>query len=158
MLSPAAGGGLVYLPGHSRSDTLAVRPGQGGKVEVRWATTQLRTGYPSPLYHKGRLYGCGVVAVKCLDAKDGKLIWQQRVPGPLAASPVIGDGKLYLVNEVGVTTVLALGEKAKVLARNKLYEKEPADESDRILATPAISGGAIYLRSDRRLYCIGAKD
>jgi outer membrane protein assembly factor BamB len=157
LLSPAAGGGLVFLPGQGRSDTLAVRPRQDGKVEVRWTTSQLRTGYPSPVYYKGRLYGCGGVAVKCLDGRDGELLWQQRAPGPFAGSPVIGDGKLYLVNEGGVTTVLSLADKGKVLARNKLYEAASVSERDHILATPAIAGGAIYLRSDRKLFCIGAK-
>jgi outer membrane protein assembly factor BamB len=62
---------------------------------------------------------------------------------------VIADGKLYAVNEEGLTSVVKLGEKPEVLATNEL--------NDTILATPAIADGAIYLRSDRYLYCIGPK-
>ena len=69
--------------------------------------------------------------------------------GPVAASPVVGDGKLYVVNEEGVTTVLGLGDKPEVLAVNPVGET--------VLATPAVAGGALYLRSDGHLFCVGSK-
>jgi outer membrane protein assembly factor BamB len=153
--SPAAGGGLVFVPG---GELRALKPGpEGSTPEVVWTTTQLRSGYASPLYYKGRLYGLGGVAVTCVTADDGEVLWKQRVDGPVAASPVLGGGKIYQVNELGVTAVIDIsGEKPKVLAANKLYEGEVSDR-DRILATPALANGAIYLRSDRYLFCVGAK-
>ncbi len=156
ILSPAVGGGMVFVPG---ADLLALRPRQdGGTPEVLWKTGKMRAAYASPVYSKGRLYGMGGVALNCLDARTGDEVWSQRVaPGPLAASPVLADDKAYVVNELGVTTVIALGDKPKVLATNRLYEAKTVEDRDRILATPAISGGAIYLRSDRHLFCIGAK-
>ena len=63
---------------------------------------------------------------------------------------VAADGKVYLLNERGTTTVVQVGEQPKVLAVNALGET--------MLATPAIANGAIYLRSDQHLYCIGAKE
>jgi hypothetical protein len=60
------------------------------------------------------------------------------------------DGKIYLVNNEGTTFVVQTGKEPKVLAKNEL--------KDTILATPAIADGAIYLRSDKYLYCIGGKD
>jgi outer membrane protein assembly factor BamB len=143
--SPAYGGGLVFVPG---AELRALRL-RGGKPEVVWKTPRLRHGYGSPVYHKGRLYGLGGVTVDCVNARDGEPLWQQRVTGPFAASPVIGDGKLYAVNERGMTTVIQLGDRPKVLARNELNET--------ILATPALADGAIFLRSDKHLWCIGAK-
>ena len=59
------------------------------------------------------------------------------------------DGKLYVVNEEGTVTVIRPGDKPKVLAVNAMGET--------VLATPAVAGGALYLRSDRHLWCIGAK-
>jgi outer membrane protein assembly factor BamB len=153
--SPAAGGGLVFVPG---SQLAALRPRQdGGPPEVLWKTSKLRAGYASPVFHKGRLYGMGGVSLNCLDARTGDEVWRQRVEGPIAASPVIADDKVYVVNELGVTAVLAVGDKPKVLATNRLYNAKTIDDRDRILATPAVAGGAIYLRSDRQLFCIGPK-
>jgi outer membrane protein assembly factor BamB len=158
ILSPTAGGGLVFLPGDGRGELRAVRPGPDGTTpEVAWTTAKFRAGYSTPAYHQGRLYGLGPVTVSCVDAVSGDEVWRQRVAGPVAASPVLGDGKLYVVNEQGMTTVYALGDRPKVLASNALYAGKGVDDRDRILATPALAGGAIFLRSDRSLYCIGAK-
>jgi outer membrane protein assembly factor BamB len=77
------------------------------------------------------------------------VVWQERATGPFAASPIIAGGKIYVVNEKGVTTVIGLDDKHEVLAKNDL--------DDTILATPAVTGGRIYLRSDKWLYCISAK-
>ena len=155
IVSPAQGEGLVFVPGGG--GVLALRPGRG-QAEVVWKTNRLRAGYASPVYHKGRLYGLGGydLTAECVNAADGEPVWRQRIKGPFSASPVIGAGRLYLVNEVGEATVFALGDTPKVLARNKLYAKPPSDEGERILATPALAGGCVYLRSDRRLFCIGA--
>jgi hypothetical protein len=62
---------------------------------------------------------------------------------------VIADGRAYVVNDKGRTCVVSLDDKPAVLARNDL--------GDHFQATPAIANGCIYLRSDKWLYCIGAK-
>ena len=67
--------------------------------------------------------------------------------GEFAASPLAADGKIYCVSEKGTTSVLQAGREAKILATNEL--------DDTILASPVASGGAIFLRSDKYLYCIG---
>jgi len=59
---------------------------------------------------------------------------------------VAGDGKVYLVNEDGLTTVLRDGPRPQVLSTNPFGEA--------VLATPAIASGALFLRSDRHLYCV----
>src|SRR5262249_49393588 len=140
--SPTYGDGLLFVPG---AELKALRsPAEGSAPEVVWSRNDLRSGYASPVYSQGRVYALGGVTVKCVSAKDGKQLWQQRVPGPFAASPVLGDNRLYLVNERGMTTVIELGDSPKVLARNELNET--------ILATPAIAEGAIWLRSDKHLW------
>ncbi len=146
--SPTAGGGVVFLAGKLIK---AVRPRQdGSEPEVVWEAGAVTSSYPSPVYHRGHVYGLTSAAAVCLSAADGTEVWRQRVDGPFAGSPVIADGKLYAVNEKGRTCVVDIsGEKPKLLARNDL--------EDTILATPAVANGAIYLRSDKYLYCVGAK-
>jgi len=89
--------------------------------------------------------------VHCADLKTGNILWSHRLQagGPVLASPLLADGKLYVTNEAGVTTVLQAGKEEKLLASNPI--------GDAILASPVASDGAIFLRSDGALYCIGGK-
>lgn len=144
--SPTYGGGLVYVPG---GQTRALKPSKTGTPEVVWETANVSQGFSSPVYYEGKLYGLAQGTVNCFDAKTGKEQWRQRITGPFSGSPVVADGKLYAVNNKGKTYVVELGEKPTILAQNDL--------EDTILATPAIANGCIYLRSDKKLYCIGAK-
>lgn len=149
--SPAVGEGLVLANG---ADMVALKVGDsaGNKPEVAWKAPKLKSaGYPSPLFYRGNFYNVnGTGVITCVSAKDGSTVWQSsRLKGPFAASPLAADGKLYLLNEKGETSVLQLGDKPEVLATNDLGE--PA------LGTPAIADGAIFIRTDKNLYCVGAK-
>src|SRR5437867_5991265 len=90
--------------------------------------------------------------VTCLDAKTGQLIWgpERTAQGTVSASPLLADGKLYITNESGVTTVLAAGPEFKALATHDL-------DGDYILASLAVSGSQLFLRTGTHLYCIGQK-
>jgi outer membrane protein assembly factor BamB len=141
------GDGVLYATGEKFA---ALRPKQDGNPEVLWQSLKLKPGYCSPIVHQGFLYvvnGNGVV--NCANAKTGAILWTQRVVGAIAASPLLADGKLYIVNEKGVTTVLQAGAETKVLGQNTI--------DDTFLASPVASDGAIFLRSDSTLYCIGTK-
>jgi outer membrane protein assembly factor BamB len=144
--SPAFGDGLVFVPG---GKMLALRPGREGKAPQQvWATPKLQTAFASPLFYQGRLYSVnGVGVLSCTDPASGAVKWRLRLKGPFAGSPVAADGKVYLVNEGGTTSVVQAGPKPRLLATNRLPET--------ILATPTLARGAVFLRSDRRLYCIG---
>src|SRR5262249_1714439 len=113
-------------------------------------TNRVTHGYCTPLAYNGRVYGVTATGVICVDGKTGEPIWQERAQGPFTASPVIAEGKLYVVNEQGTTVVFKLADKPQLLATNQL----PGEE---FLATPAIADGALFLRTDQHLYCIGAK-
>ena len=82
-------------------------------------------------------------------AKTGTEIWgpQRLKPAIYSASPVLADGKIYVINEEGLTTVLRAGPTFEVLAENSL--------SDYTLSSPAISIGYIFIRTAKYLYCIG---
>lgn len=89
--------------------------------------------------------------VYCLDAKTGKEVYggQRIKPAIYSSSPVLADGKIYISNEEGLTTVLRAGPKFEVLAENPL--------EDYILSSPAISDGQIFIRTKSYLYCIGER-
>src|SRR5262245_48529942 len=87
----------------------------------------------------------GVLTVS--DAKTGARVYQERVGGVYTASPVAGDGKVYLASEDGETIVLSAGSSPTVIARNKLTARQ--------LASPAVAGGRLFIRSDDVLYAIG---
>ena len=74
----------------------------------------------------------------------GSLIWQQRLGGTYSASPVFADGRIYFLAEQGVTTVIAPGRTFQKLAANAL--------DGGLLASMAISGGSLFLRTDTHLY------
>ncbi len=145
--SPTAGDGLVFVPG---GRFLALRPGGAGQApQAVWERPKLKTSFASPLFYEGHLYTVNSAGVlTCAKAATGDIVWQERLKGPFAGSPVAAAGKIYLVNEQGTTTVVQTGPRPQVLARNELPET--------ILATPTLANGAIYLRSDQHLYCIGA--
>ena len=79
--------------------------------------------------------------------KTGERVWQTRLDGVFFASPVAADGKIYFLSQTGETIVVKAGRVPQILARNDLGE--------RLVASPAISAGRIFLRSDARLFAIG---
>jgi outer membrane protein assembly factor BamB len=142
--SPIAADGMVFVPGGPFS---AVKPGDGAAQKL-WESPALPSATATPTLYKGRLYGVDSAGiVSCADPKEGKVLWKVRTKGPYSASPVAAEDRLYLVNEAGATTVLSVAEEGKILSVNEL--------ADPMLASPAASGGALYLRSARKLYCIG---
>jgi outer membrane protein assembly factor BamB len=147
--SPAASPDMLFLTG---GEVKGLKLGGLNEApQEAWASKRLLVGggFASPVYHDGKLYGLTGTGINCLDAKTGEEAFKLRLKGPFDASPVIADGKLYAVNRTGLTSVIELGEKPRVVATNDL--------GDTILATPAIANGCIYLRSDKWLYCVGAK-
>jgi outer membrane protein assembly factor BamB len=132
---------------------LAIKPGGHGDVtksHVLWREKKATPEVPSPLYYQGRVYTVrdgGIVS--CLDAATGKVLFRERLGpgGAYFASPVAGDGKVYIASRNGVVVVLAAGDTFKVLARNDLQES--------ILATPALTDGKVYLRTEKHLYAFG---
>jgi len=133
---------------------VAVRPGDGERqAEIAWRTSAGIPECPSPLYYEGRIYlvkNGGMVS--CLDAVTGELKYRGRLDsrGPCYASPVAGDGKIYSASARGVVTVLAAGDELRVLAHN--------DVGERIMATPALVDGKVYVRAERTLFAFGSLD
>ncbi len=163
---------VVYAVGGRGGGSVAVKA--GGKDDVTnynvvWKGRD-STRFSTPLVHDGRMYTISGGVLACLDAKTGKEIFKERLRSDAAstgnqqpggrsrgggmggddyASPVLANGKIYYVTRGGEAYVLEAGSEFKQLAVNRVT----TDRED-FSATPAISDGAIYMRSDKHLYCI----
>lgn len=151
---PVYGHGLLFLStGYDRPSLLAIRADGKGDVtdtHVVWKTSKAAPHTPSPLLVGDELYTVsdGGVA-SCFDARTGEVHWQQRLSGSYSASPLFADGKLYFQSEQGTGVVLQAGKEFKVLAKNALDERS--------LASPAAADGALFIRTETRLYRIGRR-
>ena len=146
--------GIVYMSrGYRSGPFMAIRPGGRGDITASHVVWQVNTGAPyisSLVYDGGLLYMANDVgAITVVDAKTGEKVWQERVDGIFSASPVAADGKIYFVSETGETIVLRSGREPRIIARNDLGE--------RLIASPAISNGQIFIRSDDKVFCVGKK-
>ena len=148
--SPVAAEGLVVVPsrekrtgaGHlARCQRRHFRNARGTRLDTRRKHPRCAV----PVVHDGLVYLCrenGVLI--CMDAKSGRELYQERTYSQrYRASPVYADGKVYLTARDGVVTVVKAGRTFEVLATNKLGDDKDAEA---VSASPAISGGRIYLR------------
>ena len=151
--SPVAMKDLVYVPTRVKP-LIAIRPGGIGNVTKSHSVWKFQNGpdVPTPVVDDTYFYSVSDNGVMwCLDAKTGEKIWggNRLKPGTYTSSPVLADGKIYVSNEDGLTTVIKTGPTFKILAENPL--------NDYCLSSPAISDGQIFIRTAERLFCIGQR-
>lgn len=151
---PVYGHGMVYIgTGYNSPVVLAIKVDGKGDVtdsHVAWTLKKGAPHTPSLLLIDNELHAVsdGGIA-SCVDARTGKVHYQERVPGGYSASPFFADGRIYLQNEAGVTTVLRAGTTFEILATS--------DVKERTFASYAVVDGAIFLRSETQLYRIQKK-
>jgi outer membrane protein assembly factor BamB len=148
---PVYGDGLVFTcGGYFHPVVYAIRPdgrGDVSKTHVAWSSRSAVPLTASPLLVGAELYLVSDDGIAtCVDARTGKARWRERLGGSFSASPVAADGRIYFLNEEGTTVVVAAGRRFRKLAVNRL--------EGRTLASPAVAGKAIYLRTDSHLYRI----
>ncbi len=151
--SPIIFNDIIYAPTRVKP-LLALKAGGRGDIttsHVLWSTAN-GPDVPTPVTDGKYFYivnDRGIVF--CLDAKTGTEVYgQQRIKSAIySSSPVLADGKIYVTNEDGLTTVVQAGPEFKVLAENPL--------EDFVLSSPAISDGQIFIRTSQHLYAIGKK-
>jgi outer membrane protein assembly factor BamB len=150
---------LVFvMSGYTNPKLMAIRLGREGDLTgtdaIVWSQTKGNSYTASPVIYDNKLYvltDSGMIS--CYNARSGEPYYQQvRLPKTYSfkASPVGANGKLYLASENDDVVVIRMGEKFEVLATNTLTDQM-------FVATPAIAGGEIFLRSQNRLYCIHEK-
>lgn len=155
---PVYENGLAYLiSGSGKTKLMAMRVnGQGDVTDthVAWSVDSMVARTASPILVDGLLYmAADDGMVTCLESATGNQVWRERLgKGKVfSASPIYGDGRIYFCSQAGVTTVIKPGRTLQVLATNTL------DGS--FMASPAVAGKALYLRTKTNLYRVeeGAK-
>jgi outer membrane protein assembly factor BamB len=158
---PVLGCELVYITSGNRpiQPIFAVRPGAAGDISLGPSETQnehiawsKKRGGPymtTPLVYGRYLYACSNAGMlTCYQADTGKEVYKERLGGvSYTASPVAADGRLYFASEQGAVRVVKAGPKFELLAVNEL--------GDVCMATPAISGGTLFVRSQHFLFALG---
>jgi outer membrane protein assembly factor BamB len=150
--SLVVGGGLIFATcGWDKPAIRAVSPvGSGEQTgpHVVWEWARAVPMVPSMLYIRPYLFTISERGIaQCLEADTGKLVWQNRIGGQHAASPIVADGRIYFLSDEGEATVIQAGPEFQLIARNALHE--------RCFASYAVSQGNLFIRAEKNLYCIG---
>ncbi|MFO0845423.1 MAG: PQQ-binding-like beta-propeller repeat protein [Gemmataceae bacterium] len=138
---PVVAGGKVFVTTGNPSHLVAI--GLDGKVAYK--VTREVPQRPGPISHNGLLFLVSDNGIAtCLDPKTGDGVWTRRLGGQFYSSPVCAEGRLYVFDKKGKGTVLTADREGKVLATNQL--------AGGVIATPAIAGKALYVRTNTHLY------
>ena len=165
--SPLVSQGLLYVGfgaqnGEGSRPFFAIRPGAAGDISpqdgksdspfIAWRQPKASGYTPSAIVHRGRVYlvhDTGIMGVYTADT--GRELFKARVGGvghTFSASPVAAGNYLYFLDEEGTTVVVESGDTYKEVAQNALNEMS--------LASPAVAEGALFIRTEKRLYRIGS--
>lgn len=160
--TPFVANDLIYVTNGYRfiQPIYAIKPGGSGDLSlpkdqtkgdfIAWSTQRGGPYMPTPVVYGDLFYTTnnqGILTV--YHAKTGARLYQQRLGegGAYSASVIAGDGKIYFTSEDGDVYVLKAGEKYELLAKNPV--------GDVLMATPALSGGVLYIRGIKNLVAIG---
>ena len=151
---PVFHNGLVYIcTGYKSPKLIAIRPDGVGDVtdtHVEWIVKSAVPHTASLLLDGDELYMVSDKGIaSCLDAKTGDVVWKERLGGSFSSSPLMGAGRIYFQDEKGKATVVEVGRKFNVLAKNDLGE--------RTLASYAAINGALLIRTADALYRVEGK-
>jgi outer membrane protein assembly factor BamB len=157
--TPTVANGLIYTSSGkgNTQPILAVRPGARGDITlddgqlqnegIAWSSMRGGPIITSPLVYGDYLYALVDLGIlRCFHARTGELVYQERLPDSFLSSPVAAGGKIYLTSETGNVYVVRAGPAYELLSVNEMGEPS--------VATPAFSGGVLYLRTLRHLYAV----
>jgi outer membrane protein assembly factor BamB len=162
--TPIYSQGLIFVTsGYAPVQPIyAIRPGAKGDITLKkgktfndsiaWSTEKGGPYMPTPVVYGDYLYICSNAGmVTCFEARTGKQVYKERLGGRggYTASPVAADGKLYFFSEEDGARVVAAGPKFRLLSVNPL--------GDPCMATPAISDGMLFIRTQHYVLGIGRK-
>jgi outer membrane protein assembly factor BamB len=158
--TPFAYNGLLYINGGRGKPLFAIRPGAAGDISlgkdersnqfIVWSEARGGTYLPSSVAYEGAVYSLTETGILSrFDAATGKVTYRTRIDPTATAfttSPWVYNGKLFCLSEEGQTFVVAAGENFKLLHVNEL--------DDLALASPALAGERLLIRTEHRLYSI----
>jgi outer membrane protein assembly factor BamB len=152
--SPIVADGLVVATsGDGAGDRHAIAVRLGGKGDVTsthlaWEDRRAFPYVPTLLARGEYVFSVNDQGFAgCYRAKNGKPVWRERLSGLVSSSPILVDGKVYIVDERGDVYVFPAAAKFELLAKNSLGE--------RVFSTPAVANGRLYIRGAEHLFCIG---
>jgi outer membrane protein assembly factor BamB len=143
--SAAYADGLVYAA-NEYATLAAIRPGT--PAEIVWQADEYLPEASSPAISNGLLFIATSYGVfVCYDAKTGDKLWEKEFSQGFYGSPMIVEGKVYIMERNGIMHIFKVDRTLNALGDPALGEKS--------VVTPAFADGAIYLRGEKYLYCIG---
>jgi len=148
---PVCDGESVYFTtGYGKPTMLSVRIDGDGDVSdthILWRLAKGIPAKPSPILLDGLIYVIDDMGVaSCIEASGGDVVWKERIGGNYSASPILAGGHIYFSSQDGKVTVIKPGRDYQLVAENQF--------DDRIMASPAIVGNSIVLRTEKAIYRI----
>jgi outer membrane protein assembly factor BamB len=148
---PVIGFGMIFYPsGFANPHLLAIRPDSRGvatDASIAWRVTRGVPQKPSLTLIGDLIFMVNDRGItSAVEAKTGEIVWTSRIRGEYSASPLAAPGRVYFFSEDGRTTVIEAGREFRVLAESEL--------GDGFMASPAVDGDALILRSRTHLYRI----
>lgn len=161
VVSPVGGGGVILLCAPKREPIYAVKAGGSGTLDDRalaWVSRdskEVSSDVPTPAFYDGDFFVLSDVrkSLSRVEPRSGKVKWTIPTPGraKYEASPLVGDGKVYLIDFNGQAAVVDA-------ASGKVLRLIPMDEptgGEVVRSSIVAADGQLFLRTTRRLYCIG---
>ncbi|QVL31709.1 PQQ-binding-like beta-propeller repeat protein [Telmatocola sphagniphila] len=145
--SCALKGRLLLVPGENKLFAYELQD-EGVPPKLLWEQSRLNPSTASPLIYEGKIYSLRGSILASGELKTGNILNQIRLKGGFSSSLVVAGGLLFCVNEDGLVHVVRPGEEDPVLVDSYPFEET-------ILSTPAATGGALYLRSDKHFWKVG---
>ena len=159
--SPVAGEGIVLLCAPKNDPIYAVRGDRSGELSddaVVWVSRDSRevsADVPTPAYFDGDFFVLSDVRrqLSRVEPQTGKVKWSMETPGRVMyeASPLAADGKLYLINFDGLVSIVRAAD-GKILRQIPMDEPE---NGEKVRASIAAAHGQLFIRTTRKLYCVG---
>ena len=140
--------GVLYIPSHGVTALELNKDDAGNTPKQLWQSSRLQLGTASPIVIGNKVFTINKAGVLTTgDTQSGERGWQLRLKGPFSATPVSAGKHLYFVNEGGLIQVVDTeAEEGAIVGTLNLDEQ--------ILGSPAVGGGALYLRSNTKVYKI----
>ncbi len=141
----------VYVIRAGASGDITLPKDKTSSQQIAWSRQKTGSYMPTPLIYQGLLYVLKNEGIfTCFDLASGEEKYQQRIPhqgSGFSGSPVASDGKIYLPSEDGDIFIVKAGDKFELLGKNSIGQL--------LMATPAISGGMMFVRGEKDLFAIG---
>ena len=143
----------IFVVRAGSSGDITLTKGTSASEQVAWSRQQRGSYMPTPLIYGDLLYVLGNAGVfDCYELRTGTEVYRQRLAhqgGGFSASPVAADGRIYMASEDGDIFVAQAGKDFGLLATNPMGE--------RLMATPALSGGKMFVRGEHTVFAIGRR-